>query len=501
MMTQEAIKEVLRAGIMLSSEHDLNRLLDTVLMSVMSLANCDAGTLYLLEEDGLHFKIMHTNSLGTHAGGDGTDPDMPPVPLSPENVCAFSLLENRTVRIEDVHSSREYDFSGPVRYDAITGYHTQSMLVVPMTNREGKKLGVIQLINAMDENGNVQSFPEDMILALESMTSQSSITIQNVLYVQEIKELFHSFVRVMSSAIDERTPYNANHSRRMAESGARFVEFLNAKALQSGQEAPFTPERKEELLMSIWLHDVGKVVTPLEVMNKDGRLSPLQTEQIRNRLSRIELLARVSRLEGAMTETEYKQIRQDTEEAAGRIRAIDRAGFLSDDVLEYLWKLRNRTYVEDGRELPWITEEEYEMLTIRTGTLSEAERQIMESHVRITSKLLSQIHFSQELANVPKWAAAHHEYLNGSGYPNHLTADEIPWEVRIITILDIFDALVAEDRPYKPGIPVPRALSILETMAEKEGKLDSQLTRLFAESRCWEPASSPYSAEGKEGHA
>lgn len=494
-MRLEAIKEVLRAGILLSSEHDLNRLLDAVLMSVMSLANCDAGTLYLLEDDGLHFKIMHTNSLGTHAGGDGQDPELPPVPLKRENVCALSLLENRTIRIEDVYASHEYDFSGPVRYDALTGYHTQSMLVVPMTNRQGKKLGVIQLINALDENGNVQSFPEDMILALESMTSQSSITIQNVQYMQDIKELLQSFVRVMSSAIDERTPYNTNHSRRMAENGARFADFLNEKALQSGQQAPFTQERKEELVMSIWLHDIGKVVTPLSVMNKDARLTPLQAERIENRLYNIQLLARISRLEGNLTESEYLEIRKDTEEARERIREINRAGFLTDDMLAYLEKLKECTYVEDGKELPWIREEEYARLTIRRGTLSADERKVMQNHVNITSKLLSQIHFSQELANVPKWAAAHHELLDGSGYPDHLTADEIPPEVRIITILDVFDALVAEDRPYKPGIPVPSALSILEAMADREGKLDPQLTRLFAESRCWEAEDSAVCAD------
>lgn len=485
-MTEEAIKQVLRAGILLSSEHDLNRLLDAVLMSVMSLANCDAGTLYLLEDDGLHFKIMHTNSLGTHTGGDGNDPDLPPVPLKRENVCAFSLLENRTVRIEDVHSSDEYDFSGPVRYDAITGYHTQSMLVVPMTNREGKKLGVIQLINALDENGNVRSFPDDMILALESMTSQSSITIQNVLYMQDIKELFQSFVRVMSSAIDERSPYNANHSRRMAENGARFVDFLNAKAQESGLEEPFSDERKDALVMSIWLHDVGKVVTPLAIMNKEARLSPLQSERIINRLHNIELLARISVLEGSITDDEYRQIRRDTEETREKLREINRVGFLTDEKLEYLGQLKKRIYVENGKEFPWITDDEYEQLTIRKGTLSPSERMVMENHVKITRKLLSQIHFSRALSDVPEWAAAHHELLDGSGYPNHLTADEIPMEVRIITILDIFDALVAEDRPYKPGIPVPKALSILTSMAEEDGKLDAQLTKLFAESKCWE---------------
>ncbi len=126
------------------------------------------------------------------------------------------------------------------------------------------------------------------------------------------------------------------------------------------------------------------------------------------------------------------------------------------------------------------------MLAICKGTLSPEERKIMESHVVVTNKLLSQIRFSNDLSHVREWAAAHHELLNGSGYPNHRAGGQIPYEVRIITILDIFDALVADDRPYKPGMPIPRALSILETMAEKEGKLDPELTKLFIESKCWE---------------
>lgn len=491
MMTQEAMRKVLKAGVMLSSERNLNRLLDMILASVMELANCDAGTLYLLEDGALHFKIMHTNSLGTHSGGDGRDPDLPPVPLRRENVCAFSLLEGRTIRIEDVHTSSEYDFSGPIRYDAITGYHTQSMLVVPMRNREGEKLGVIQLINALDETGSIQAFPEDMILALESVTSQASITIQNVRYMQEIKSLFQSFVKVMSAAIDERSPYNANHSRRMAQYGEAFVDFLNRRALAKGEEAPFSPRHKEELIMSIWLHDIGKVTTPLEVMNKSERLYELQKENIRHRMETIRLQGTVDCLRGRLQAPECSALEQQTREVEQAVLEMSTAGFLSDERLAWLNQVRRRTYRNpDGEEKPWITEEEYAMLSIRRGTLSGAERQIMESHVVVTDKLLSQIKFSADLSHIREWAASHHELLNGSGYPNHLQGNQIPREVRIITILDIFDALVADDRPYKPGMPVEKALSILETMALKEGKLDPELTALFVESRCWEAAPS-----------
>ncbi len=483
-MRQDDMRKVLEIGVMLSEEQDPNRLLEKILECVMELARCDAGTLYLLDKDSLRFKIMRNHTLHTYEGGNGVDPGLPPVPLSRENVCAFSLLENRTVRIEDVRRCGAYDFSGPIRYDAITGYHTQSMLVVPMRNREGDSIGVLQLINAMDEGGAVRAFPEDMTLVLESIASQAAITIQNVRYLREIKELFRSFVRVMSSAVDERTPYNGSHTRHMAAIGSAFLDYLCA-----GREAAFTPEQKEELLMSVWLHDIGKLVTPLEVMNKMARLTPAQHSAFLHRMELIRLNGRIRMLSGQISAGECAALTDQARRAEALVEEIDTAGYLPDEKLAALSRLGEEKWLdEEGTAHLWIEEEELAMLSIRRGTLSEQERQIMEEHVQITDKLLSQIQFSNDLSHVREWAAGHHELLNGSGYPRHLSGEEIPMESRIITILDIFDALVADDRPYKPGMPVEKALSILEAMAEKEGKLDSRLTRLFIESRCWEGA-------------
>ncbi len=482
-MRQEDMQKILRIGVQLSAERDLNRLLEYILGGVMELAGCDAGTLYLREEDTLKFEIMRNDTLGTYSGGSRGKPELPPVPLHRGNVCAMALLEDRTICIEDVKNNRDYDFSGPIRYDAMTGYNTRSMLVVPMRNREGERIGVIQLINALDEKGEVCAFDPDMILVLESVASQAAITIQNVWYTEEIKELFQSFVRVMSSAIDERTPYNASHARHMAECGDRFVEYLKGC---EGQKI-FTQEEKEEFLMSILLHDIGKLVTPLEVMNKEKRLFPEQHAAICHRMEVIRLLAKIDHLAGRITEGEEKE-RVDCVSAAWElVEEANSAGFVGDELLGRLRELSGRTYRgEDGTAKPWLEPEEYAMLSIRKGTLSGEERRIMEDHVCVTDRLLSQIQFSGNLSHVREWAAAHHEFLNGTGYPSHKRAEEIPCEVRMITILDIFDSLVADDRPYKRAMPVERALGILRSMAEQEGKLDPELTELFIESRCWE---------------
>lgn len=484
-MRQEDIRKILEVGVQLSAERDLNRLLERILSCVMELSHCDAGTLYLKDGDCLRFKIMRNDTLQTYSGGDGKDPELPPVPLEKGNVCALALLEDRTICIKDVKNNKDYDFSGPARYDAMTGYNTRSMLVVPMRNREGDKIGVLQLINAQDEKGEVCAFAHDMALVVESVASQAAITIQNVRYIKEIKELYQSFVQVMSSAIDERTPYNASHARHMAQCGSRFVDYLGSC---EGQEK-FPPAKKEEFLMSILLHDIGKLVIPLEVMNKSERLLPEQYADFIHRMEVVRLLTQIDQLSGHITlEDEGKRTGQ-TWDAVKLVDSINTAGFVTDEQLEQLEMLRRETYTgEDGKRHPWITEEEYAMLSIRKGTLSEEERKCMEEHVSITDKLLSQIHFPADLSHVREWAAAHHEFLNGSGYPRHRAGEEIPLEVRMITILDIFDSLVADDRPYKRALPVERALSILSAMAEKEGKLDSELTRLFIESRCWEQA-------------
>lgn len=483
-MTQEEIRKILNVGVLLSSERDPNKLLEEILSSVMELAHCDAGTLYLLDGDVLRFRILRNDTLHTYSGGDGVLPDLPPVPLTPENVCARALLESRTIHVADVTISPDYDFSGSARYDAMTGYHTRSMLAVPMRNRAGVQLGVLQLINAMDAEGNIQPFSAEMALVLESVASQAAITIQNVRYIREIRELFHSFVRMMSRAIDKRSHYNGNHSRSMAAYGEAFLDYLNTLAREHGEEPPFPPQRREELIMSIWLHDIGKLVIPLEVMDKPTRLLPEQYTAFLHRMEIIGLLGEIDALAGRGG---TQELTRQIEGAKALVEAANKAGFVTDEMLAALEQLARRTYRDrSGQEQPWLMPDELAMLSIRKGTLSAEEWDVMHSHVEMTQELLSQIRFSPELSHVPEWAGAHHELLNGGGYPRHLSGTQISTEVRILTILDIFDALTADDRPYKPGMPVERALFVLDEMANKEGKLDPNLVRLFTESRCWE---------------
>lgn len=486
-MTRDDMQKVLEIGISLSEEKDFNRLLEKILEQVMEITNCDAGTLYLKDGDFLKFKIMRNDTMKTYQGGDGKDPGLPPVPITRQSVCALALLEDHTICVEDVRNSENYDFSGPIRYDAMTGYHTQSILVVPMHNRRGTSVGVLQLINAMDKDGKVCAFGQDMVMVVESIASQAAITIQNMMYIEDIRGLFQSFVKVMSSAIDERTPYNASHTRHMVQYGNHFIKYLNQKSREENGKCLFTPAQEEELLMSVWLHDVGKLVTPLEVMNKAARLTEEQKKEIFHRYEVMELKNKLALLEEKQSAEEAERQAQEIAKARELVERINSAGFLPEEALQQLQELGEAVFSDgNGNQMPFLTPEERKLLSIRKGTLSEEERKIMENHVVITEKLLSEIRFTSDYSHVREWASSHHEYLDGSGYPKQLKGQEVPMEVRIITILDIFDALIADDRPYKPGMPVDKALTILTIMAEKEGKLDPQLTKQFVESRCWE---------------
>ena len=271
----------------------------------------------------------------------------------------------------------------------------------------------------------------------------------------------------------------------MVAYGEKFLDYLNSIAEADSEQIAFTAEHREELLMSVWLHDVGKLIIPLEIMDKQARLLPEQYNAFLHRMETARLLGKIDSLSGKGGNLD--KLLEDIEKAEKLVKSVNVAGFVTDEMIKALAQVTERTYIDrEGKEQNWLTKDEYEMLSIRKGTLSDKERDIMQSHAVMTDKLLSQIQFSTELSHVRKWASSHHEYLNGSGYPNHLSGDEIPLEVRIITILDIYDALAADDRPYKPGMPPERALAVLKSMAEKEGKLDKTLVDFFIKSRCWE---------------
>lgn len=482
-MNAEQMNRVLEIGIALTSEKDIHVLLNKILADVMEVANCDAGTLYLKEGNHLKFTIMRNNTLQTFRGIHGETIDIPPVPIDRDHVSSLALLEDRTILIDDVYDETLNDvFRGPGQYDNITGYHTTSVLVVPMKNPNGDKIGVLQLINAMEEH-HICTFTEDTVKVVESIASQAAVAIQNVRYMKEIKDLFSSFVETSIQAMGKLTPYNENHTRNMVLYEKRFLEYLNQKASAEGKEIPYPPQKFEEMLMSCWLHDLGKLVTPVEIMNKNTRLWPAQKEQIMHRMEVFDLESEILFLKGLIREEEYHGLLSRTKEILKFVEKAD-TNIISDrkEKLDHYRKWRFKR--EDGTEVPYLNAEEMHQLSVPYRTLTDEEFEIMHDHVVHTDELLAQLKFPSDMPHVKTWAASHHELLNGKGYPNHLKENEIPEEVRILTIMDIFEALTASDREYKKPKTPEEVIAHLHRIAGFH-EVDERLVTLFEESRCW----------------
>jgi len=468
-------------GIALSKEKDADLLFETILTAAMDISDCDGGTLYIRESESLVFRTMITRSMNIHRNGKNAAVDLPPVPLSRRHVCACAALDAVLINLPDVYQDSQYDFSGARGYDALTGYQTVSMLVVPMENDYGEVIGVLQLINAKGSDGKIVPFDAAYEPVILSIASQAAICLTNMNYADEIARLFESFVRVMSAAIDERSPYNANHTRNMVKMGARFVDWLS----ESGNAWTFSQEEKRQFLMSIWLHDVGKLVIPLEIMDKETRLGE-RLADVDHRIEVFLLRNKINDLEGRTDHASSEETARSLNTSRELILKANTAGFLDDDTLESVRGLGALVFEDaSGERQPLLTPEELIALSVRKGTLTDQERATMEGHVSMTAHLLDQMEFSRNYQKVPEWASAHHEYLNGQGYPNKLAGEKLPREVRLLTILDIFDALTARDRPYKPAMPTARAIDILSSMV-RDGQLDEEIFALFAECAPWE---------------
>ena len=474
MSENNKLMEILQIGIQMAKETNRNYLLQMILDKSMDYANCDAGTLYVYENETLVFKLMRTDSQNINKGRDGETIGLPPVPLREENICAYSAIHREILNIEDVRTSDMFDFSGPIRYDEMTGYRTKSMLVIPIANHENKLIGVLQLINAMDETGKVISFDRDMEPVIQSLASQAAIVLSNLLFTEEIKQLMWSFTEALAETVDARTPYNGSHIRNVAKYAGMLADHYN-KLYEQGKETEyFDTQRKEQLVMGALLHDIGKMIVPLEVMNKATRLDSKE-ELVYGRLNLIRAYYEIDGLSGRISKEQAAEKVQEVDAVKELISKVNSAGFLMDDLLAQLEAVLPLVYVKpDGEELAYFTEEEKECLRVRKGTLTGKERDIMESHVVMTERILSKVHFNSYYADSPIWAATHHECLDGSGYPRGLKAEDLAVESRIMAVADICDALLASDRPYKKPMPKEKAFQIMQNMAE-EGKLERKI--------------------------
>jgi len=480
-LRQDELKKMIDIGTLLSIEKDNDQLLTKIVEASMDITGADGGTLYLLENNKLEFKVLINRSKKTHLIRKDAPLDLPSVSIDGKNACATSAREKKIINIHDCYAETEYDLSGILKYDSINNYHTKSVLVIPLEDEYNDVVGILQLINATNSSGKVISFKNQDEDVLKAIANQASMAISNSSYSQKINELLYGFVKVMSVGIDERTPYNANHTRNMV----RFADnFFNYQEISNGKYK-VDPKKRREVLISIWLHDIGKILTPIDIMNKDTRLGSLN-QTLENRFERRELLLKLFLASGKISKDEYELMEKERCEQFEFINQINRVGFLTDELKAKLDEVYNKTYIEeDGSVCQVLSNDEHYQLSIVKGTLNKEERSVMEGHVSMTQKFLSQLNFPKYYDNIPVYAGNHHEFLNGSGYPNHLTEKDLPWPCRLITVCDIFEALIAKDRPYKKPMPIEKAFTILYEMAD-HGQLDSDIIKEFELSKAWE---------------
>ncbi len=477
MITSQTTK-LLETFISMSSEKNGDILLENLLTAALDITNCDGGTLYILNHDRLEFKVMITKSMNVKKGGKNKKITLPPVKLQKSNVCAYSVLENKVVNIPDVHSSELFDFSGPKQYDKLTNYKTKSMLVIPMEDDKSNIIGVLQLLNAHDKQGNIISFNEENEMILTAIASQAAIRLTNMNYVQEIENLMDSLVKTFAEVINLRTPYNVTHTHNMAKYAKNFLTWLLANP---SDYISFNPEDAKLFIMSIWLHDVGKLVTPLEVMDKETRLGA-KHERI---MARLEIITLTTKLNALKNKIDATPTLQEIAKVKNFVNLVNALPFLDAEILKEVKLLSQKQYQdENGKQLNWFTKDEIEDLSIVKGTLNQKEIDTMREHVKMTEKILEKMNFKNNYKKVPNWAKNHHELLNGSGYPNNLKGDEIDKETRLLTIIDVFDALSAKDRPYKKPLSIEKVFSIMQSMQE-QGQLDATLLSMFKDSHAW----------------
>ena len=493
----ELLRRLNEIGVALSAERDLYTLLELILTEARRFTGADAGTLYLAKDDHLTFEIAHNDTLKTFMGGRrGSPANVPPVPMNRESVSGFAAVTGVTLNIADVYDeSGQYQFEGPKNYDRMSGYHTKSMLGVPMADHEDQVIGVLQLLNATDQaTGEVIPFSAADESMIQSLASQAAVAINNVRLIEETERLFESFVKVMATAIDERSPYTGGHIRRVAEMTMAVADAVNQCKDGPLAELEFSADELNELRIAAWMHDIGKITTPEWVVDKPTKLTTIH-DRIELLRTRFELIGKTIETEMLRQKTELLEagqpladdfehpFRERMATVANDFAFLEKANlpgeFMGDDDQKRLLEIRAR-YADGGEtDAECLSDEELENLSISKGSLTDQERQKINDHASMSIKMLEQIPFTRKLAEVPAIAGAHHEKLNGKGYPRGLKGDDISLQARILALVDIFESLSANDRPYRAK-PMARE-TVLRILREEvdNGHIDGRIFELF----------------------
>ena len=495
-------EELNRIGIALSSERDIAKLQALILTTMRQLTNADGASLWL-KTVGDHDEPMLFLASSQNTSIDNTYQAFK-VPVDEKSVVGYTVSVGTSQIYDDAYQPPPGKPTGGKGFDTQFGYRTKSMLTVPMRNYSNEVVGAIQLINAKRRfdtrlttdtvAAEVVSFrPEDLEM-IESIASQAAVAIDNKNLLDSIQALFDGFVQASVTAIEQRDPSTAGHSGRVEALTSALARAVTGLGAGQYRDVKLTEDQFKELRYACLLHDFGKVGVREHILVKAKKLMPGQLEVIQARFEFVERSVQVNyatqKLEamkggrGSATALDEidKRLAQDLEQLNRWVQSIVTANepsVLPEDKASMLEFLSQQTYYDmSGKAHPMLDPQEFRFLSIRKGTLDPQERLEMESHVTHSFHFLTKIPWTPLMRGIPEIAYGHHEKLDGSGYPRGLKGDQIPLQARMMTISDIFDALTAQDRPYKRAVPVHTALDILHAEAE-EGKLDKDLLGVF----------------------
>jgi len=516
------LEQLNEIGAALSQEEDIDHLLEKIFLAAKTITRAAAGTLYLLEpsDEGprLKFEIMRNESLGIAMGGTTGNPITTFYPVHlygkdgrPNNqmVAAYAALTGKTVNIADAYTEEGFDFSGTRNFDKKTGYRSKAFLTVPMKNHEGEIIGVLQLINSIDPATNeIGSFSHSDQRLAESLASQAAIALTNRHLINQLKKLFESFIKLINTAIDEKSPYTGKHCERVPELTMMLAEAVNETTDGPLRDFSMTAKDRYELEIAGLLHDCGKVTTPVHVVDKATKLETI-FDRVNLVDTRFEVLKRDLEIGTLKRKIEILQ-QPGLDEVAARERLaqldqVARDGLrqldndreflrhcnvggevMSPDAQERVKRVGTGYKWIDvsGRTADFLTPDEITNLTIARGTLTKEERDTINHHIVATINMLQALPWPKHLQKVPEYAGGHHERMDGKGYPNRLTREQMSVQARVMGIADIFEALTAKDRPYKRGKTLSESLKILGNF-RLNGHIDPDLFDIFVRKKVY----------------
>jgi len=513
---QNQISNMSAIGLALSKEKDMDKLLEMILLEAKRISNADGGTLYMMTDDQrLKFSIMITDSLNIHMGGtSGKEIPFYPVKLYMDDgqpnktmIAANAGLTGDTINIPDAYKAKGFDFAGTKAFDEKTGYRSKSFLTVPLKNHEDEIIGVLQLLNAQDiKTKKVISFSDSVQKSVEALSSQAAVAITNKNLIKDLEVLFESFIKLIASAIDAKSPYTGGHCSRVPEITMMLAESVNE--INDGPFAgiQFTDKEMYELKIAAWLHDCGKVATPEAVVDKGTKLETIY-DRIHTVATRFEVLKRDEEIKYLKKQLKIQKddslIENQKKEALKKARTLylkrikqqedDKSfieesnvggEFMSQDRKDRVNKIASYRWKDNGSPKPFFSEDEIYNLCISRGTLTPEERKIINDHIVVTIDMLEQLPYPKHLRNVPEFAGGHHEKLDGTGYPKGLNHSEMSVQAKIMAIADIFEALTARDRPYKKGKTLSQAMRILGFM-KNDAHIDTELFEVFVKEKIY----------------